>query len=189
MRIIEYIFIGIWVLFYAYWLISAMRDRSPFKRRQSRQSFLVYLIVLVVVWMLFTGSVAPGLLLERIVPDTLLSAIAGLLVTGAGLGFAIRARVHLGKFWSGSPAIRMDHKIIRSGPYRYVRNPIYSGILLGVTGTAIALGTFWAFCTIVLLLVAFILKIRVEEKFLLDEFGEEYARYRREVRSLIPFVI
>jgi protein-S-isoprenylcysteine O-methyltransferase Ste14 len=178
-----------WVLFWAYWLFSAIRDRSPYKKKQSRQSFLLSMIVLAVAWMLFTGLLSPGLLLERIVPDTPSFAAAGLIITVAGLGFAIWARIHLGKNWSGSPAIRSNQTIIRTGPYHFVRNPIYTGILLGVTGTALALGTLWALCTVVLLLVAFLLKIRVEEQFLTEEFGEEYLRYKREVRALIPFVI
>jgi len=83
----------------------------------------------------------------------------------------------------------VGHKIIRTGPYRIVRHPIYSGILLGVTGTAIALGSFWIFCTIFILLVGFVIKFQIEEKFLREEFGEEYVRYKEEVKALIPFLI
>jgi len=189
MWVIEIIFICVWVIFYAYWLISAWRDRSPFKQRQSHLSLLSSVTVLIVIWMLFVSWLTPGLMLERIVPDNVFFALAGLLVTCAGLGFAIWARIHLGKFWSGRLAIKVDHKIIRTGPYRIVRHPIYSGILLGVTGTAIALGNFWVFCTIFLLLAAFVLKIRMEEKFMQEEFGEEYVRYKGEVKALIPFLI
>ena len=189
MAIIQTIIFGTWILFWGYWLFSAIRDRSPYKRKQSPQSLLLYVIVLAVAWLLVTGMLSPGLLLEQVVPATLPFAFAGLVVTTAGLSFAVWARIHLGKNWSGSPAIRVDQRIIRTGPYRIVRNPIYAGILLGVTGTAIALGTVWALSTIVLLLAAFLLKIHVEEQFLLEEFGEEYLQYKREVRALIPFVI
>jgi protein-S-isoprenylcysteine O-methyltransferase Ste14 len=189
MAIIQSIIFGTWVLFWGYWLLSAIRDRSPCKRKQSPQSLLLYGIAFAVAWLLVTGMLSPGLLLEQIVPATPPFAVAGLVITAGGLGFAVWARIHLGKNWSGSPAIRVGQKIIRSGPYRIVRNPIYAGILLGVTGTALALGTVWALCTIPLLLAAFLLKIHVEEQFLLEEFGEEYLQYKREVRALIPFVI
>jgi protein-S-isoprenylcysteine O-methyltransferase Ste14 len=189
MKVIELIFFGVWIIFYTYWLISAWRNRSPFKRKESRLSLLSSMTILIVIWMIFTSWLEPGLMLERIVPDTFFFAFIGLLVTCAGLGFAIWARVHLGTFWSGLPAIRVDHKIIRTGPYRIVRHPIYAGILLGVTGTAIALGYFWIICTIFLMLAAFLLKIRMEEKFLKEEFGEEYTRYKAEVKALIPFLV
>jgi protein-S-isoprenylcysteine O-methyltransferase Ste14 len=83
----------------------------------------------------------------------------------------------------------MDHQIIRTGPYRIVRHPIYTGLLTAIAGTAIATGLFWVICLTGIVLFVFILKIRMEERFLQEEFGEEYTRYKREVRALIPFVI
>jgi protein-S-isoprenylcysteine O-methyltransferase len=189
MSVIELILCIIWISFFVYWFISAWKNQSPFKRRQSRGSLLSYMVVLIVIWVLFARLVSPTLMFERILPDTAFFVLTGLLVTCAGLGFAVQARVHLGKFWSGRPSIRIDHKIIRTGPYRVVRHPIYTGLLLGMTGTAIALGYFWAICTIFLLLVVFIMKIRLEEKFLEEEFGEEYVSYKHEVKALIPFLI
>ena len=147
------------------------------------------MVISIVIWVLCVRLFSPVLMFERIIPDTAFFILTGLLITCAGLGFAVLARVHLGKFWSGRPSIRIDHKIIRTGPYRIVRHPIYTGMLIGMTGTAIAVGYFWVICTIFLLLVVFILKIRLEEKFLEEEFGEEYIRYKQEVKALIPFLI
>ncbi|MDD1701449.1 MAG: isoprenylcysteine carboxylmethyltransferase family protein, partial [Methanoregula sp.] len=132
---------------------------------------------------------SPGLMVERIVPESTGTASAGLLVTIAGLAFAVWARVHLGKNWSGMPTIRKDHTITRTGPYRFVRHPIYSGILLGLIGTAIGVGYFIIFCSVILVFGLFVIKFRMEEQFLEEEFGEEYARYKREVKALIPYVI
>ena len=115
--------------------------------------------------------------------------VAGLLITIAGLAFAIWARVHLGKNWSGMPTIREEHTIIRTGPYRFVRHPIYSGLILALTGTAIGIGYFIIFCCVILIFGLFVIKFRMEEKFLLEEFGEEYVRYKRDVKALIPFLI
>ena len=115
--------------------------------------------------------------------------IAGVLVTVAGLLFAVWARVHLGKNWSGRPMIKVGHQLIRSGPYQYVRNPIYTGILVGLIGTAMVIGYWIVVFAVGVGFVAFLGKIREEEKLLLETFGEEYVRYRREVKALIPFIV
>jgi protein-S-isoprenylcysteine O-methyltransferase Ste14 len=189
MQIVEILLFIVWGVFIAYWLVSAWRDRSPFKRTSSRLSVLTFTGVPWVIFVLFADLFAPWLLVVRILPDSLPVVIAGLLITCTGLGFAVWARVHLGKFWSGLPAIRMDHRIIRTGPYRIVRHPIYTGLLTGIAGTAIATGLLWVICLTGIILLVFTLKIRMEEHFLQEEFGEEYAQYKREVRALIPFMI
>jgi len=182
------LFALVWIVFYAYWLISAWQTRSPVKRRQSRLSYLLYGVVWVALWIIVMNLFLPGLLAERIVPDSIGFTIAGLLITVAGLAFAVWARVHLGTNWSGMPTIRKQHTLTRTGPYRYVRHPIYSGIILGLFGTAIGLGYGIVFSCVILIFFLFVIKFRMEEKFLEEEFGEEYALYRREVKALIPYV-
>jgi protein-S-isoprenylcysteine O-methyltransferase Ste14 len=179
----------IWAVFIAYWILSAVRDRSPFKRKSCPLSNLSYMAVPIAIWVIAASLAAPWLLTAHFLPDTIIFAILGLLITGAGIGFAIWARIHLGRNWTGQPAIREDHRIIRTGPYAIVRNPIYSGLVLALIGTAIATGSVTSLCIVVLVLVVFIIKIRTEETLLREEFGEEYDRYRREVKALIPFVI
>ena len=189
MQIAELLFIVIWIAFYVYWIISAWKTRSPVKRKQSRLSFFMYGIVWIAIWVFLLNWLSPDLLSERIVPQGIGYTIAGLLLTLAGIAFAVWARVHLGKNWSGMPTIRQDHTITRTGPYRFVRHPIYSGILLGLLGTAIGIGYFIVFCCVLLILILFVIKFRMEEKFLEEEFGEEYTRYMKEVKALIPYVI
>jgi len=179
----------IWIGFFAYWIFSAVRDRAPYKRRSSRFSVLTLAAVPAILWLIIVGQFAPWLLAARFLPDTLVVNVAGILITLCGAGFAIWARIHLGKNWSGQPAIRVDQKIVRTGPYSIVRHPIYTGLLIGIAGTAIATGSVTALCILVIIFVVFVLKSRIEEKFLREEFGEEYERYRREVKGLIPFVI
>jgi len=182
------IFALIWIVFYAYWLISAWKTRSPVKRRSSRSAFLLYGVVWVAIWIFVMNIFLPDLLAERVIPDSIGFTLAGILVTLAGIAFAVWARIHLGKNWSGMPAIREQHTLTRTGPYRYVRHPIYSGITLGLLGTAIGLGYVVVFSCVILIFFLFVIKSRTEEKFLEEEFGEEYARYRREVKALIPYV-
>jgi protein-S-isoprenylcysteine O-methyltransferase Ste14 len=185
----DLLFILVWAAFYVYWLVSAWKTRSPIKRKQPRLTFLAYGFVWVIIWIILVTWFVPDLIDERIVPAGIGFTIAGLLITIVGLAFAIWARVHLGKNWSGMPVIRKEHSLTRTGPYRFVRHPIYSGLILGLFGTAIGIGYVWIFCCVILVFVLFVIKFRMEEQFLVDEFGEEYVRYKKEVKALIPYVI
>jgi len=180
---------GIQIAFWTYWLITAIINRSTYKRKQSNRALLPYLLVLVLTWVLISDQVSPGLLQGRIIPDGIGPGLLGIIITISGLGFAVWARMHLGKNWSGRPGIKVDHKLIRTGPYRFVRNPIYTGILFGYAGTAIVIGEIWAFLLLLFVLAVFLMKIRVEESFLLEEFGETYVQYRKEVKALIPYLL
>jgi len=130
----------------------------------------------------------PGLLFMQIVPGGTVTGLVGIVITLAGLGFAVWARIHLGSNWSGQPVIRIDHTLVQSGPYRIVRNPIYTGILIAGIGSTIVIGKFWALAVTIIILVVFIAKIRSEESFLLEEFGESFIDYKQKVKSLIPYI-
>jgi protein-S-isoprenylcysteine O-methyltransferase Ste14 len=84
--------------------------------------------------------------------------------------------------------LKQDHELIRTGPYRWVRHPTYTGLLLAVLGTAIALGEWRGVIAFVLVTAAFVRKIAIEERFLTRHFGEAYMHYRREVSSLVPLL-
>ena len=184
----------IWVVFWIYWITIAVMTRSPMKRQQSRWDgvlFRLFLLIVVVFAFLSLPYSQPEsvFLIQRFIPDTTVIGLIGTIITLLGIGFAIRARLHLGKNWSSMPAIRVDHTLIRTGPYRYVRHPIYTGILFGLAGTAIVIGEPLALVGLFLILLAFLWKIRMEENYLLEEFGDAYASYKREVPALIPFLL
>jgi protein-S-isoprenylcysteine O-methyltransferase Ste14 len=183
------LFLLIWVAFYAYWFISAWKTRSPVKRKLPQSSFFTYGIFWIALCIFLMNWLSPDLVMMQVITESIGTTVTGLLVTIAGLAFAIWARLHLGKNWSGMPTIRQDHTLTRTGPYRFVRHPIYSGILLGILGTAIGVGYFIIFCFTIIVFGLFVIKFRMEEKFLEEEFGEEYTRYKKEVKALIPYVI
>jgi protein-S-isoprenylcysteine O-methyltransferase Ste14 len=87
------------------------------------------------------------------------------------------------------PAIRKDHRMVRTGPYSTVRNPIYTGMLVALAGSAIATGYTAVVLVLLVALIVFTGKIRMEEQLLEDEFGEDYLRYKREVKALVPFLV
>ena len=113
----------------------------------------------------------------------------GVLLLLLGLGFAVWARIVLGRNWSGIVTVKEDHTLITRGPYAWVRHPIYTGILLALLGTAVTLGTVLNFVEVPVVAFAFWLKLRTEERFMLETFGEQYTVYRHHVKALIPYVI
>jgi len=105
-----------------------------------------------------------------------------------GISFTWWARIHLGRFWSNAITRKEDHSIVDSGPYRLVRHPIYTGLLLAAAATAAVEGSGYALSGFVVLFVAFWLKARLEERFLRAELGAHaYDAYARRTAMLIPF--
>lgn len=115
-------------------------------------------------------------------------AVAGFIVTLCGLAFSIWARIVLDGNWSGPATLKQGHTLVRSGPYRITRHPIYTGLLVGLLGTAIEHGLVRSFLGVLLCALGLFLKIRMEEKLMVQRFGEDYLRYRREVPTLAPFL-
>jgi protein-S-isoprenylcysteine O-methyltransferase Ste14 len=182
---------ALWIGFMALLFIPALRGGAPVEKRSSRyirQSCILVLVIggLVIVMATF-GS---DLLALRVVPDSPLAGIAGIVLTVAGLGFSAWARHHLGRYWSSTVMITAGHRLIRTGPYRFVRNPMYTGILIAFVGAAIAIGEMPAFVALMIGLASILVKIQAEEEILLEKFGGEYLQYKREVRAaIIPWVL
>jgi protein-S-isoprenylcysteine O-methyltransferase Ste14 len=130
-----------------------------------------------------------GLLARRFLPESAAAAYTGLALTACGAALAVWARVFLGANRSATVTIKQDHAIIRSGPYALVRHPIYSGFLLGMLGTAIAIGEVRGPIGLGLAFLGWWLKLQTEERFLTEQFGTQYTRYQEEVKALIPFVL
>ena len=111
----------------------------------------------------------------------------GLVLLALGLGFAIWARVHIGRNW-GTPMTQKDEpELVTSGPYHVVRHPIYSGILVAGVGTAVALSWLWL-APVALAGVYFVYSATVEERFLTEQFPADYPAYKRSTKMLMPFI-
>ncbi len=105
-----------------------------------------------------------------------------------GVAFSVWARLMLGDNWSNRVTVKENHTLARRGPYRIVRHPIYSGILLGMLGSALQRGGIRCFVGVLICGFSFWLKTRVEERFMVQSFGEEYLQYRHKVKALAPFI-
>jgi protein-S-isoprenylcysteine O-methyltransferase Ste14 len=179
----------VWMLVGVYWLVSALRSK-PVARREKRRSRVFHLAIMAAAFaLLFSSSTRIWILGARLFPEDNRLAWAGLAITVAGCAFAVWARALLGANWSATVTVKQHHELIRRGPYAIVRHPIYSGFLLGVLGTALALGEVRGVLALALAFAGWFTKARTEEDFLVEEFGDAYLNYRREVKQLIPFVL
>ena len=179
----------LWGGWAAYWFVAA-RSAKQDRRQESPLSRASHLVPLgFAAWLLFAGVLPGHFLGERFLPDTPATSWVGVAVVAFGLGFAIWARYVLGRNWSSVVQVKEDHELIQSGPYRWVRHPIYTGMLLGFAGSAVALDEWRGIAAVLLVILAFQLKIRIEEEWMTETFGDGYRRYRAEVRALIPFVL
>ena len=182
---------GIWIVFMAVLFIPAFRQGPPVERwssRYCRWSFVVALLAAVIVIVLATYE--PDALVIRVVPDSPLAGMTGIVLTIAGLGFSAWARSHLGRYWSSMVMVKVGHRLIRTGPYRIVRNPMYTGILVAFVGAAIAIGELLAFVALVIGCASIWVKIKAEEEILAEKFSGEYLQYKQDVRAaIIPYIV
>ena len=127
-------------------------------------------------------------LFRSFAPHTAAIWDVALLLTVLGCGFAIWARVTLGANWSGRVTVKEGHELVTRGPYRITRHPIYTGILLALVGTALAVGEWRGVVAIVVIALAFVLKISQEERMMMQTFPAAYPEYRQRVKALVPGV-
>jgi protein-S-isoprenylcysteine O-methyltransferase Ste14 len=179
----------LWAGWFIYWQIAA-RDVKAVRRRESRLSRAAHILpLLVAAALLVCPEKSGGWVFTPFMARTIVTYWIGVGLLAAGLSFSILARRYLGRNWSGTVTLKEDHELIRTGPYRWVRHPIYTGILLGFIGSAVALAEWRGLAAVALVTIAFLLKIRLEERWMIETFDDAYRRYRREVKALIPFVL
>jgi protein-S-isoprenylcysteine O-methyltransferase Ste14 len=179
----------LWIGWAIYWIVSASTTAAT-RRKAGRITEILYRIPLILgIFLLAIGGLETSVSGRATAETYDVQNSIGLALVAGGLGFAIWARRHLGKFWSARITLKADHQVIQSGPYALVRHPIYSGLILALMGTALSLGTIQAFLGFVLLTVSFAWKLALEERWLSVHLGDAYIRYRTQVKALIPFVL
>lgn len=169
-----------WVAFWLYWLIAAAGAKAT--RARSGQSIGIRAVIAGAVILLFRTHAFRSDSTHAVV-----AAVIGVALWALGLAVAIWARLYLGRNWGTPMSQRAQPELVTSGPYRWVRNPIYSGIILAMVGTAIAVNVDW-FVVVVLLGGFFVYSAFAEERFLAAEFPDTYPAYKRSSKRLIPFV-
>ena len=182
MRTVELVFAVGWAAFWLCWLMAAFsvkRGRIAWSRELRIRAVIAVAVIVLIRLGAFRG--------HGLNTDPWRAGI-GLVVFAFGLGFAIWGRIHIGRNW-GSPMSQKDEpELVTSGPYRLVRHPIYSGILIAGVGTAVALDWRWLTAT-VLAGVYFLYSATVEERYLTAQFPDDYPVYTRSTKMLLPFIL
>jgi protein-S-isoprenylcysteine O-methyltransferase Ste14 len=172
---------AIWVVFSIYWEIEAKKAARDKSGESSASRVLHVTIVNVALLLLFIP--VPGLN-GRYLPAALIPL--GLAIQTGGVLLAVWARRHLGRNWSGRVTLKVNHELVRTGPYRFVRHPIYTALLAMYAGTAVVSGEWHALVGFVLVPLAYWRKIRIEEANLAGAFGARWDDYCRSTRALVP---
>ncbi len=185
----QYLFHILWIGYLIYWWTKAI-DVKVTVRTESPLSRITRLGCMILAALLLILPKFPLLFLDlRYLPVSDLFFWLGAAITAGGLGFSVWARLFLGKNWSQAVTIKEDHKLITTGPYAVVRHPIYTGLLFGIIGTAIALGEWRGVMAVALVFSVLLHKLRMEEKWLTEQFGVSYKIYSGKVSAILPFII
>jgi protein-S-isoprenylcysteine O-methyltransferase Ste14 len=189
-RFYNILFSMLWVAWVTYWwaLSGSVKVNARRESVYSRRSYVVALLLAVV--LLSVPGLPIPFLNRRFLPAEswpLWNAIGAVLVV-MGLLFTLWAREHLGRNWSDVVTIKVDHELVTSGPYRVVRHPIYTGLLVAFLGTALARGEWRGLLAVALGFWAFSRKSRVEERLMREQFGTAYEEYSQHVAGIVPFV-
>ncbi len=182
---VQWIVLGMWLAWALYWFVNAFGNKRSVYTQSwgSRLSYIAF------------GFASAFLIVHvdathvQIFRENLATQLAGIAACVAGFAITIWARIILGGNWSGLITLKENHELVRSGPYRFARHPIYSGVILAVIGTELALNpTLSGPLLVVLMAAALKVKSLGEEKVLKQQFPESYPEYQRQVKPLVPFV-
>jgi protein-S-isoprenylcysteine O-methyltransferase Ste14 len=180
---------GLWIAWFIYWRIASAGVKAA-RRRESALSRAAHIVPIVLAGVLlwvppFRGG---GVLFQRFLPPSDGAYWAGTLLVALGLAFSVWARVSIGRNWSATVTVKEDHELIRGGPYALVRHPIYTGLLLGFIGTALVRGEWRGVLAVLIVFAALWRKLRLEERWMSETFGDQYRDYRKHTAALIPFL-
>jgi protein-S-isoprenylcysteine O-methyltransferase Ste14 len=169
-----------WLIFWIYWLASATTSNASVRGGWRTRLTGVSVVAVIVIANAFRGS---GLAVH----DVAVAAV-GAALFAAGLGLAVWARLHLGRNWGMPMTQRAEPELVTSGPYRFVRHPIYTGLLTAMLGTALV-NNLLGLIVVALLIGYFYYCGTVEERNLASAFPAAYPQYRSRTKMLIPFLL
>lgn len=175
-----------WLGLLGYWLIAAFSVKTA-RKKQSPSAIFWFRVFQVVTFILLAGIIPfPPFNFVLWHPSSATN-VSGIILCIAGFAVAVWARRTLASNWSASVTYKEKHELITNGPYRFVRHPIYSGLLLMMVGTVLVIGRLDTMFAILLRLASYYFKIRSEEAILTEHFSDEYHRYMANVSALVPF--
>jgi protein-S-isoprenylcysteine O-methyltransferase Ste14 len=173
----------------SFWLFSPKNVRTTSEKEPPMSRRIHLSLVGLAIALIALPVFRHGLLGWHWLPNTPYTFFVGVAILVAGCIFAIWARHYLGANWSGTVTVKREHELILNGPYAFARHPIYTGFIMGIAGSAIALGELGGVLAVFIFTIAYLRKIGIEEKWLIAQFGQTYEDYRKDVKALIPFVL
>jgi protein-S-isoprenylcysteine O-methyltransferase Ste14 len=180
----EWAMLACWLCFLGVWLTGWLYNLRCAPKIERRRLSPVVLLGAVLAWGISASIPEP--VWDVMTVNAVAVRQAGVLLLIVGTALAVWGRVALGTMWTGAPAQRARHKLCTAGPFAIVRHPIYLGVLAMLAGTAAVYGFGSWTGPVVAAAIGLGLKIRVEERLMLETFGREYEAYRRRVRGLLP---
>jgi protein-S-isoprenylcysteine O-methyltransferase Ste14 len=183
------IIIVCWVIFVWYWIVSAVGGKKVAERQSAWFALSHRIFVGLWWWLMVLNDPLPAPLRVRVLPDADWLLATGAAICVLGLVVTIWARRTLAGNWSSDVTFKQGHQLVRTGPYRFVRHPIYTGLLVMAAGSAVNIGQVRGWVGFVLLGIGFWIKLSQEERLLLRHFPEEYAPYRKQVKALVPWLL
>ena len=172
-----------WAVFIVYWIISSFSAKRTLNRTYGSGFWWRMGVIVIILTMLnFSGIRADN----SFVPSQNMGLI-GCALTALGVALAIWARVYLANNWGMPMSVKENPELVTTGPYAFIRHPIYTGALLAMFGSALVVGVFWG-VVFVLFATYFIYSVFEEEKIMRKEFPYEYAAYMKRTKRLIPFI-
>ena len=181
MNVIDVVIFVTWAAFWIYWLLASVSAKAG--RTRSARFAGIRVGVILLVLLLLRSRAFKG----RVTTDDPWLQGVGLALFLLGLALAIWARLYLGRNWGMPMSQKVDPELVTTGPYRTVRHPIYSGIILAMIGTAVAVSLYWL-VAVVLLGAYFVYSAFMEERLMSGLFPDSYPEYKRSTKMLVPFV-
>ncbi len=179
-----------WTTLFVYMIVAAFRaSRKVESDSRWNWSWLVLALIVAAFAFLSNKDHLPAFVTWMVLAHSPIAGLVADLLALAGLSIALWGRIALGRNWNLYPSFQQDHELIESGPYAYVRHPMYSGLTLMLLGTVIWYGAGLGFIIFFACLPATWFKLSQEEKILTRHFGAAYSNYKRRVKALIPFLL
>jgi len=178
----------VWFTWLGYWIYMSGKVKATAREYAYPGKGVDRLLIFISAVLLGVRQLGIGWLGYALIPRNDIKGITGLSLTVIGVAISIWARKILGDNWNAQPSVKENHALIQAGPYKIVRHPIYTGILIAVLGTAITIGQVRGFIAFGLSFYSLWHKSTFEEDLMRQEFPQQYEEYTRRVKRLIPWV-
>lgn len=176
----------LWAGFLLVWLIWAFKTKRTQVRERASSRLSYSILTVAAFYLMFSGDVPREYLRARLFEPNVWTNAIGIAITAVGIAFAFWARAYLGGNWSSAVTVKVGHELVRTGPYRFVCHPIYTGMILAFCGTAIARHQVRGVIAVVLTYIGFKIKSKIEERTMTNTFGAQYDEYSRVTGAIVP---